>query len=236
MSEQIPWWRGIPAERYWLESTDRPDIGTNLKAPLADASGRANWRYTLFRQAEVDDVVFHYDVGQGAITSWSRVSGLPEELPIVWAARGSYARERGAMATELPGYVVPLDSHSILRQPLTLDELRSQATKVKAIARRLPGESRQAHYFPFELSDRHPLRLLQGYAFKLPAEFVTAFPQLLDPRPPMALVDTDWTDAEIAICIETYANSDPGSNTLPQRNATRVVARWKRGLIALYNQ
>jgi hypothetical protein len=65
----------------------------------------------MFRQAEVDDVVFHYDVGQGAITGWSRVSGLPEDLPIVWVARGSYARERGATATDVPGYVVPLADH-----------------------------------------------------------------------------------------------------------------------------
>jgi 5-methylcytosine-specific restriction protein A len=199
------WWQDNSAERYWLESTDRPDIGANLKAPAADASGRTNWRYTLFREANIDDIVYHYDVRQSAITSWSRVAGLPEELPIVWAARGSYARERGAQESEVVGYLVPLNSHSRLRQPLTLEALRSRTGQIKAILQKLPGKTRQAHYFPFELSERRPLRLLQGYAFKLPAEFVAAFPQLLDPRPPTVLPDTDWTDAEIAICIEGYA-------------------------------
>jgi hypothetical protein len=44
------WWQNKPSERYWLEATDREDIGADLKAPNADASGRGNWRYTLFRE------------------------------------------------------------------------------------------------------------------------------------------------------------------------------------------
>ena len=46
------WWQSKAGERYWLEATDREDIGADLKAPDAEASGRDNWRYTLFR---VDD-------------------------------------------------------------------------------------------------------------------------------------------------------------------------------------
>ena len=33
------WWQNKPDERYWLEATDREDIGADLKAPDADASG-----------------------------------------------------------------------------------------------------------------------------------------------------------------------------------------------------
>jgi hypothetical protein len=40
------WWQDKPGERYWLEATDREDIGADLKAPDEDAGGRDN---TLFR-------------------------------------------------------------------------------------------------------------------------------------------------------------------------------------------
>lgn len=119
-SEAKAWWDGRSAERFWLESTDRPDIGADLKAPLADDAARPNWRYGLFRSAAPGDIVFHYDKKIGAIASVSRIAGLAEEAPIVWAARGTYARERGAVPVEVPGYRIPLADHRVLGSPVTL--------------------------------------------------------------------------------------------------------------------
>jgi hypothetical protein len=170
-----PWWDGVSGENFWLEATDRDDIGTDLKAPLADEAGRSNWRYDLFRSAVPGDVVFHYDKKVGAIASVSRIKGPSFEAPIVWAARGNYARQRGAVPSEVPGYRIPLVNHRILQRPLTLDALRAARSDLEALYGAIP--SRGARYFPFELSAR-PVRLLQGYAFKLPANFVAAFPEL----------------------------------------------------------
>jgi hypothetical protein len=36
------WWQNKPGERYWLEAADREDIGADLQASDADASGRDN--------------------------------------------------------------------------------------------------------------------------------------------------------------------------------------------------
>lgn len=44
MAAPKAWWANRPEERFWLESTDRPDIGTDLRAPVADDSGEDNWR------------------------------------------------------------------------------------------------------------------------------------------------------------------------------------------------
>ncbi len=44
------WWQDKPGERYWLEATDCEDIGADLRAPVADASGHENSRYTLFQE------------------------------------------------------------------------------------------------------------------------------------------------------------------------------------------
>ncbi len=34
------WWAGEPAEHFWMEITDRPDVGNNLIAPQLDGGGR----------------------------------------------------------------------------------------------------------------------------------------------------------------------------------------------------
>lgn len=83
MRQDRLWWRGDPAGRHWLESTDRPDIGASLKAPLADASGRSNWPCILFYETKIDDIVFHYDVCRGAIielVAGSRVAAVLSSL------------------------------------------------------------------------------------------------------------------------------------------------------------
>lgn len=172
------WWHDRPQERYWLEATKREDIGADLKAPLADDSNRDNWRYGLFQEARPGDVVFHYDGNSGAITSFSRIAGQAKPRPIIWAARGSYARRRGAEPKELPGYYVPLDDHQMLERPLTLDALRVAKPRLREIVDRVRGPDKLPLYFPFELKER-PLRLLQGYAFKLPYDFIAEFPELV---------------------------------------------------------
>ncbi len=177
MGRQARWWDGKANERYWLESTDREDLGSDLRAPLADEAGRDNWRYTLFREASVGDLVFHYDKRHSAITAVSRVAGPAAGAPIIWVARGSYARERRATPTEVPGYRVPLTDYRLLEQPLSLDALRTARPLIQSIIDTLAASKRSPLYFPFELSKR-PVRPLQGYAFKLPADFVAAFSPL----------------------------------------------------------
>lgn len=182
------WWDGDASERYWLEATDRSDIGTDLRAPLIDSAGKQNWRYTLFREAKPGDLVFHYDGKANAITSVSAIDGTAFDRPILWAARGSYARERGATPVELPGYAVPLRGHRPLAQPLTLEMLRAKKPQLEATVATLQHQcGKQALYFPFELSAR-PVRPMQGYAFKLPAAFVAQF-GLLDQPQPLAISD-----------------------------------------------
>lgn len=169
------WWNGEARERFWLEATDRSDIGIDLRAPYANVSGSDEWRYTLFREAEPGDVVFHYDTRAGAITTISRVSGREQPNPIVWAARGTYARERGAEPTELPGYIVPLSDARQLEVQVTLADIRALQDKLGRLVEELTARHRAPLYFPFA---GRPLRLNQGYAFKLPADFVAAFDSL----------------------------------------------------------
>lgn len=209
------WWEGKGDERYWLEATDREDIGSDLRAPLVDASGRENWRYTLFREAQPGDVVFHYDGRHtNGIVGWSRIAGAPEPSPIVWKARGSYARERGAVAEEQPGYRVPLEGYVPLPEPVTLAHLRAERGRLHELVERLKVSEKGPLYFPFEVSQARDVRPMQGYAFKLPAAFVAAFPQLRVASPNIiaegllaaepGLRNPRWTRDELILALDLY--------------------------------
>jgi hypothetical protein len=69
------WWYVDPAERYWLEITDRPDTGVDLHAPQRDAQGNHTAGYSLLWWVERGDLVFHYDRNRRAIWAWSRAVG-----------------------------------------------------------------------------------------------------------------------------------------------------------------
>lgn len=174
------WWFGDSSERYWLESTDRTDVGANLRAPIADESGAPNWRYTIFRLAKPGDIVLHYHTPSDAIVGFSMVDGEWHDEEITWAARGTFARAKGTTPHRRPGFVIPLRGFTKLPVPLTLERLRSEKEALKALAATAQAKHpRQTLYFPFELKSR-PVRPLQGYGFKLPRSFVAMFPELAD--------------------------------------------------------
>jgi 5-methylcytosine-specific restriction protein A len=182
MSNSARWWAGEPEERFWLEATDRNDIGADLRAPELDSTGRPNWRYTLFMEARQGDMVLHYDKSPSAsgIIGFSYIAGSWRQAPIVWAARGTFARARGDEPHERNGYVVPLEGFTSLAQPLLLSQLRERAADLVDLLTGLRQQhgAKAALYFPFEVTEVREPRLLQGYAFKLPAQFLSLFPEL----------------------------------------------------------
>jgi Protein NO VEIN, C-terminal/EVE domain len=199
------WWRNdLEAERFWLESTDREDIGADLRAPLLDQGGKENWRYTLFQHARPDDTVYHYDKRRGVqgIIGASKIAGPWYAAPTIWAP-GSYARAKGIKPHERPGYVVPLEGFTPIEPPLRLEELRAAQERIEEALARVRGRDRGALYFPFETGRKRPLRLLKGYSFKLPRLFLDVFPQLR-----LAFLDTD---------AQEIASNPPASNARARR-------------------
>jgi hypothetical protein len=186
------WWRHEPRERYWLESTDRADLGADLRSVCRDARGLENWRHTLFRHAARGDLVFHYDKRRQAIVRVSRITGAAEPIELPWRTHGPSTRADAA--TVQPGYRIALSEGLDLAEPVTLAQLRASRDQLAQVFTDLRARRRGALYFPFELSRRRPLRLLQGYAFKLPADVLPIFPQLggaLAPAQPSSNHDAD---------------------------------------------
>jgi hypothetical protein len=220
------WWDGNPEERYWLEATDRPDIGADLKAPETDDSGRENWRYSLFKETQVGDVVLHYDKRVDGILGWSLVTGPWRSAPIVWAARGSYARRKGTQPYERPGFVIPLEHFQRLPLPLTLNRIRTREGELRTIREQHKQEHRKPLYFPFDTPDKRPIQLHQGYAFKLPRAFLDVFPELMVISDP---TEDDFQEAAAALAKDGAFKLPPDGPVPPTPKSSHPAAsRFKR--------
>jgi hypothetical protein len=226
------WWVNNPDERFWIETTDRVDVGIDLNAPQLDESGQVNWRYSLIEDVGDGDVVFHYRKQERAITAWSWAVGSTVADQVRWAAHGTSARGRGVIAYERPGWRLGLEGPFPLARPLTLDQIAARAGDV----RRLVADLRHQHgtlYFPFELSARRPPRPLQGYIFKLPASFRELFPALSDAMPRVGAVASPQPANHVGTNVgQDYVEADVGaaiSGVAPFAVDPSVVDRGRRG-------
>ena len=172
------WWVARPTERYWLEITGRDDLGADLRAPLTNEHGRPFWSYSLLRCVRRGDVVFHYHRNEGAIVAVSRATGTQWADVIVWAARGSSARDAGIEPHTRPGWYVGLEQFKPLATPLSLQLIRAADQVLRTEVDTLKRDVGEPLYFPMELSDSREARPMQGYLFKLPRFFAELFPQL----------------------------------------------------------
>jgi hypothetical protein len=172
------WWAGNPAQKYWLEITDRPDIGVDLHCPQRDAAGARTPGYSLIWWVQPGDIVFHYDKNQHTITAWSRAAGPVTEAPTVWLSHHAATRRRLQTARAQPDWWLDLDGPFPLDQPLTLAQLRDRTGDIRAIHEALQADVRGSLYFPFSYYRGSTLRPQQPYLNKLPAEFVGLFPEL----------------------------------------------------------
>jgi hypothetical protein len=187
------WWAEDPRQRFWLEITDRPDIGVDLHCPQRDATGNRNTGYSLIWWVEPGDVVFHYSLNERAIVAWSRAAGGVTEAPTVWLSHRGETRRRLQVPRAQPGWWLDLDGPFPLAQSLTLAQLREHADDVRTVLDQLKSTRAGSLYFPFFFWGGSELRPMQPYLNKLPAELVDVLPQLavaalsgLTPAPDLA--------------------------------------------------
>lgn len=166
------WWLKDPRERYWIEITDREDIGTDLLAPVVDRAGKSNWRYSLIAETRPGDIVFHFDKERRAIVGRSEVCGGPEPATLKWVARGTYARRDGATAEEREAIRIPLRGFSSLQTTVSRELLRQRRQEMLAIEGALREKYGNSLYFPFFVSPNRGGDPNQGYFFKMPADLV----------------------------------------------------------------
>src|SRR5207248_1186259 len=143
------WWEGAARQRFWLEITDRPDIGVDLHCPQRDAAGNRNTGYSLIWWVDIGDIVFHYSLNTRAIVGWSRAAGGVNEAPTVWLSHRGETRRRLQVARAQPGWWLDLEGPFPLEQPVTLAQLRDHANAVRAVLDQLKAAHPGSLYFPF---------------------------------------------------------------------------------------
>ncbi|WP_326807847.1 EVE domain-containing protein [Streptomyces sp. NBC_01775] len=176
------WWSHDPNERYWLEITNREDIGVNLLAPQLNDRGEEYWSYALVREVRPGDLVLHWDKNHGpGVVGYSHVRGEAFASTITWQSRGTYGRQRGTSGPE-PAWQAPLGGYRRLKRPVTQARLREIEPRIHALRDRLTDSVAGPLYFPFVFSSTRPLRAAQGYLTKLPRSLVETLPELLELR------------------------------------------------------
>jgi hypothetical protein len=169
------WWDRRSREVFWLEVTRREDIGANLKAPQTNERGEQFWSYSLVTEVREGDVIYHYDGNAQAIVARSLAVGIPWEDELMWAARGSSARNAKVVPHARRGWFFGLERYEPLAVPITLEHIRQKANALLELKNSLVREVGEPLYFPFELSGSRPVRPMQGYLFKLPSTSLSLF-------------------------------------------------------------
>ncbi len=172
------WWRYDPGQRFWLEITDRPDIGTDLHCPQRDSAGRRSPGFSLIWQVSLGDIIFHYDLNYGAITSWSRAAGQVCEALTLWRPHRTATRRRVRTVRPQPGWWLDLDGPFPLDRPVTIAQLAEHDHDIRQILAQLQTSHPGSLYFPFFWWRDQQLRPMQTYLNKLPAQLVTCIPRL----------------------------------------------------------
>jgi hypothetical protein len=174
------WWYDDPAEIYFMETTDRRDLGVDLRAPVADDAGHAHHAYALVPYVRNSDIVFHYLTTPGAIVGWSRVVGEPFTEELVWGARGRVAQKAGVKPYLRPHCRVGLEGPFMLRSPVSREELQHRETAIRKAIETTEAVTRGSIYRPFQLSYKQPMRGTQHYLTKVPVSLVRAIPSLAE--------------------------------------------------------
>jgi len=159
------WWEMSPEESFWMEVTDRDDIGANLKAPRFGEGGGSPGHWQTVSEADEGDVVFHYSTTADGIIGYSTIVGPCREEPI--------ARNNNE---EVPGFFRDLESFTPLDSPITLEQIRECQEEIVQLKDGLKEQHGNPLYFPFTLygSENIP-RPQEGYLHKFPAALVSLF-------------------------------------------------------------
>ncbi|MFC6085281.1 protein NO VEIN domain-containing protein [Sphaerisporangium aureirubrum] len=178
------WWADDPTERYWMEITTRPDLGSNLIAPRLDGSGAEYWSYSLVTAVRPGDIVFHWHKGLNTapgIVGHSIAAAGPFDDRLVWEARGTYGRQRPIDGRPRPAWRFELTGYTALASPIGQEILRPLEDQIRRFKDELGTQVSGPLYFPFVFSGSRPIRTSQAYLVKVPAGLLQLVPGMTEP-------------------------------------------------------
>jgi len=172
------WWETESRQHFWVEITNRANLGADLLSPKLSRGGKPTPGYESMIHVNPGDVIFHYWQQSGqepALVSYSIAVGRAETSRITWRPRGKKAARLKRETTS--AWRVPLGGMTDLVNPVPLDAIRRKSKKLSEISKRLKRQHGKSIYFPFAWYNGK-LRAHQAYLTKFPAEIVDLFPEL----------------------------------------------------------
>lgn len=158
------WWN--KSEVFWVEVTDRDDIGENIWAPKFDTSGKKRIpSYSLVAMVKPGDIIFHYSRPRRQYIGHSVAKGYFYDDYEMWGSQGSDESRKNPFLREV--FKVDLSNFSIFEQPIELDEVRKKTNEIFREIEKLKEEASGAIYAPFVYKNDQ-LEPPQGYLWKMP--------------------------------------------------------------------
>lgn len=208
------WWESSLEEKFWVESTDRTDIGRNLLAPISTHAGQK-----LVAFVEDGDVVFHYYQPTKSIVAFSVAKGFPKIGEIRWPDRKT--------SDISPAYKIDLINYTELDEPITLKEIQEKQASIRTIKAALDKKyDGKSIYFPFQIPKEKVIQPAQGaYLSKIPKAVVDLFPSAVmqlgqDIAPEISHIKTPITSK-----LATYKPTTPRT---PAESAYGIQADEKK--------
>lgn len=186
------WWVAEPEQRYWMEITDREDLGGPLLSPKLS---RLTWGYDLVSQVQPGDRVLHWSTRGHApgLVGWSEVAEHAAEIPeYTWMPR--HGEERTTL-----GWCAELGLFHALPSPVTAVQLLPLLNEIVAVDEALGTLHDGTIYFPLtRYGSKRPakdqeVRAAQAYFVKFPVELFDVIPGIAAARieNPLDPVDVD---------------------------------------------
>ena len=168
------WWSLYPNQKFWVEITDRSDLGKNIIAPQRAQSGKSTPGYNLLNYVHEGDVVLHWwrkpsNSDNRGFYGYSEVVGQMQEGSIPWKSRGRYAVNE--KANPKPAKYWNLTNFTEFPRPILIGDLNRQKVGIFKLIKDLQKEHGNPIYFPF-CERKGKVSANQTYFAKLPIELL----------------------------------------------------------------
>ena len=168
------WWSTDPGQKFWVEITDRPDLGRNIIAPKRAQQGKITPGYELLNFVKEGDLVFHWwrkpkNKEDRGFYGFSEVIGQMQDGLIPWKSRGRYAA--GEEFTQKPAKFWNLANFTEFSRPVLIGDLNSSRDEIFKLIENLELKYGKPIYFPF-CNREGRVAANQTYFAKIPAELL----------------------------------------------------------------
>ena len=168
------WWSSQSNQRYWVEITDRADLGKNIIAPQRAQAGKSTPGYELLNYVHEGDIVFHWwrkpsKPEDRGFYGYSEVVGAMQEGTIPWKSRGRYAENE--KVGPKPAKYWNLANFTEFQHPILVGDLNERRNEIFDLIESLEKLHGKPIYFPF-CKREGKVAANQTYFAKLPLELL----------------------------------------------------------------